>query len=125
MDDQGIREWIQQSLPCAVCSLMGWESFWTHLTNSVKGNLKQWNTDVVSIPGGFTPDVQPKQGLLSSPRLERRMHPAKYKFSVGLKKQEWIFPEMVKKSFKNCCILNALDGTEDDAVFTKDSQEIE
>ena len=33
--------------------------------------------------------------------------------------------EMVRKSFKTCGILNALDGTEDDAVFTEESPEID
>ena len=33
--------------------------------------------------------------------------------------------EMIRNSFKTCWILNAMDGTEDDVVFTKESPEIE
>ena len=33
--------------------------------------------------------------------------------------------EMVRKSLKTCGISNALDGTEDDAVFTEESPEID
>ena len=33
--------------------------------------------------------------------------------------------EMVVKSFKTCGISNALDGTEDDELYTEDGQEIE
>ena len=33
--------------------------------------------------------------------------------------------EMVRKSFMTCRISNALDGTEDDAVFTEESPEID
>ena len=33
--------------------------------------------------------------------------------------------EMVIKSFKTCGISNALDGTEDDAIYTEEAQEVE
>ena len=33
--------------------------------------------------------------------------------------------EMIRNNFKTCGISNAMDGTEDDAVFTKESPEIE
>ena len=32
---------------------------------------------------------------------------------------------MVKKSFKSCGISNAMDGTEDDAIYSEDSQELD
>ena len=32
---------------------------------------------------------------------------------------------MVRKSFNTCGILNAMDGTEDDTVLTKESPEID
>ena len=32
---------------------------------------------------------------------------------------------MVRNSFKTCGILNAMDGAEDDAVFTEESPEID
>ena len=33
--------------------------------------------------------------------------------------------EMVRKSFKTCGTSHAMDGTEDDAVFTEESPEID
>ena len=33
--------------------------------------------------------------------------------------------EMIRNSFKTCGISNAMEGTEDDAVFTEESPEIE
>ena len=36
-----------------------------------------------------------------------------------------ISKEMIKKSFLKCCISNALDGTEDDAVWQEDINETE
>ena len=36
-----------------------------------------------------------------------------------------ISEEMVRKSFKTCGISNAMGGTEDDAVFTEESPEID
>lgn len=41
-------------------------------------------------------------------------------------KQSWaeIPAEMVRKSFKTCDISNALDGTEDDEVYTDDMPEL-
>jgi len=32
---------------------------------------------------------------------------------------------MVKKSFKSCGISNAMDGTEDDPIYSEDSQELD
>jgi len=42
-------------------------------------------------------------------------------------KEAWqeIPEEMVKKSFKSCGISNAMDGTEDDAIYTEDSPELD
>jgi len=41
-------------------------------------------------------------------------------------KEAWqkIPEELVKKSFKSCGISNAMDGTEDIATYTEDSQEL-
>ena len=46
---------------------------------------------------------------------------------LGWIKAAWaeIPEEMVRKSFKTCGISNALDGTEDDAVFPEESPEID
>ena len=147
MDEQGVREWIRQSLPCAERSLLVWDSFRAHLTDSVKGDLKQRNIDVAVIPGGLTPVVQPLDKCLNKPFKDnvRRKYLAwmisgPFEFTPAGKKKapsrnivlRWIkaawaeIPqEMVRKSFMTCGISNALDGTEDDVVFTEESPEID
>ena len=55
MDEQSIKQWIRQSLPHGERSLLVWDSFRAHLTDSVKGDLDQQNIDVAIIPGGLTP----------------------------------------------------------------------
>ena len=55
------------SLPCAECSLLVWDSFQDHLTDSMKGDLKQRNIDVAVIPGCFTPVIQPLDKYLNKP----------------------------------------------------------
>ena len=67
MDEQGIGEWIRQSLPHAEHSLLVWDSFWAHLADSVKDDLKQRNIDVAVIPGGLTTVVQPLDECLNKP----------------------------------------------------------
>ena len=49
MDEQGVKEWIRQSLPRGERSLLVWDSFRAHLTDSVKGDLNQRNIDVAII----------------------------------------------------------------------------
>ena len=56
-----------------------------------------------------------------------------YHYSISLRKttlrwvkQSWeeIPEEMVRKSFKTCGISNALDGTEDDAIYDDEMPEV-
>ena len=147
MDEQGIREWIRQSLPRAERSLLVWDSFRAHLTDSVKDDLKQRNIDVAVIPGGLTPVVQPLDKCLNKPFKDnvRRKYLAwmtlgPFEFTPAGKKKapsrnlvlRWIkeawaeIPqEMVVKSFKTCGISNALDGTEDDVVYSEEIPEVD
>ena len=67
MDEQGVREWIRQSLLRGEHSLLVWDSFQAHLTNSVKGDLNHRNMDVAIIPGGLTPVLQPLDKCLNKP----------------------------------------------------------
>ena len=147
MDEQGIREWIRQSLPRAERSLLVWDSFRAHLTDSVKDDLKQRNIDVAVIPGGLTPVVQPLDKCLNKPfkdNVRRKylawMTSGPFEFTPAGKKKapsrnlvlRWIkeawaeIPqEMVIKSFKTCGISNALDGTEDDVVYSEETPEVD
>ena len=147
MDEQGIREWIRQSLPRAERSLLVWDSFRAHLTDSVKDDLKQRNIDVAVIPGGLTPVVQPLDKCLNKPfkdNVRRKylawMTSGPFEFTPAGKKKapsrnlvlRWIkeawaeIPEeMVVKSFKTCGISNALDGTEDDVVYSEETPEVD
>ena len=49
-----------------------------------------------------------------------------YNLAFRWVKQSWeeIPEEMVKRSFKTCGISNALDGTEDDAVYNDEMPEV-
>jgi len=147
MDEQGVKEWIRQSLPRGERSLLVWDSFRAHLTDSVKGDLNHPNIDVAIIPGGLTPVLQPLDKCLNKPFKDNVcrkylawMMSGPFEFTPAGKKKApsrnlvlcWIkmawaeIPEeMVRKSFKTCRISNAMDGTEDDAVFTEESPEIE
>ena len=135
------------SLPRGERSLLVWDSFQAHLTDSVKGDLNHRNIDVAIIPGGLSPVLQPLDKCLNKPFKDnvRRKYLAwmisgPFEFTPAGKKKApsrnlvlcWIktawaeIPEeMVRKSFKTCRISNAMDGTEDDAVFTEESPEIE
>ena len=143
MEEQGIWEWIWQSLPRAKHSLLVWDSFRAHLTDSMKDDLKQRNIDVAVIPGGLTPVVQPLDKCLNKPFKDnvRRKYLAwmtlgPFEFTPAGKKKapsrnlvlRWIkeawaeIPqEMVIKSFKTCGISNALDRTEDDVVYSEET----
>ena len=150
MDESGVKEWIRQCLPRTrnhEKSLLVWDSFRAHLTDEVKAALKQRKIDVAVIPGGLTPVLQPLDKCLNKPFKDsiRKKYlawmisgPFEYTPS-GKKKaptrnlvlrwvnEAWqeIRAEMVVKSFKTCGISNALDGTEDDELYTEDGEEIE
>ena len=147
MEEQGIWEWIWQSLPRAERSLLVWDSFRTHLTDSMKDDLKQRNIDVAVIPGGLTPVVQPLDKCLNKPFKDNVrwkylawMTLRPFEFTPAGKKKapsrnlvlRWIkeawaeIPqEMVIKSFKTCGISNALDRTEDDVVYSEETPEVD
>ena len=145
-DEQGVREWIRQSLPRGEHSLLMWDSLHAHLTNSVKGDLNQRNIDVAIIPGGLTLVLQALDKCLNKPfknNVRRKylawMISGPFEFTPAGKKEpnrnlvfRWIktawaeiLEEMIRNSFKTCRISNAMDRTEDDMVFTEESPEIE
>ena len=136
-----MKEWIRTSMPnpTGEQSLLVWDSFCAHLTESVKEAFQRRSIDVAVIPGGLTPVLQPLDKCLNKPFKEnmRRkylswMVTGPFEFTPAGKKkapsrnlilrwikQSWseIPEEMVRKSFLTCGTFNALDGTEDDAIY--------
>ena len=103
--------------------------------------------ETITIRDGLTPVLQPLDKCLNKPFKDnvRRKYLAwmisgPFEFTPAGKKKapsrnlvlRWIktawaeIPEeMVRNSFKTCGISNAMDRTEDDAVFTEESPEID
>lgn len=120
-------------------SMLVLDAFRGHTTDSVKNRLQQHNCDLVVIPGGMTSVLQPLdvsinkpfkqyareeyEKWLETPNLPRT--PAgKIKKVPPSTVAAWISTawkriseETIRKSFKKCCITNALDGSEDDIIW--------
>ncbi len=144
----GVKEWIRTCLPRSSAderSLLVWDSFRAHLTDSVKADLQRRRVDVAVIPGGLTPVLQPLDKCLNKPFKDNVrkqylswMITGPFEFTPAGKKkapsrnlvlrwvkQAWcdLPDEMVRRSFKVCGISNALDGTEDDAIYEEETAE--
>ena len=120
-------------------SLLVWDHFAAHLTDGIKRKVRATNTDVAVIPGGLTSILQPLDVSLNKPfkdslrkkwkdwmssegrTFTKSGNPRAADLPTCAKwvKESWdeIKPEMIIKSFKKCCISNALDGTEDDMIW--------
>ena len=142
MDESGVKIWIEkvwQARPGGFAntqSLLVWNSFSAHLTDTVKQQPRENKTATAVIPGGLTSLVQPLDVCLNKPfkdRLREKwmtwMMSGEKTFTPGGQlraaslvtvcqwvKESWqeLSKEMVEHSFKKCGISNALDGTEDD-----------
>ena len=121
-----------------------WDSFRRHLTDGVKELLARRNVDVAMIPGGLAPVLQPLDKCLNKPfktrvraQYQAWMVNGPFTYTSSGKKRapskelvlQWVnkawqeIPaELVIRSFKSCGISNALDGTEDDAVYEEESE---
>lgn len=116
------------------------------MTESMKADPQRRKFNVAVIPGGLTPVLQPLKKCLNKPFKDniRRQYlswimTGPFEFTPGEEKkaplenlvlkwvkQSWteIPAEMVRKSFKTCSVLNALDSTDDDEVCTDDTPEL-
>jgi len=66
----GVKEWIRTCLPRnprAEQSLLVWDSFLAHLTESLKADLQRHKIDVAVIPGSLTPVLHPLDKCLNKP----------------------------------------------------------
>ena len=149
MDETWVKEWIETCVPRIPTderSLLDWDSYRVHLTESVKEALQRRKINVAVIPGGLTLVLQPLDKCLNKPFKDHvktkylswvvagpfEFTPAGKKKGplrnqvLRLIKQSWneIPEEMVSLSVKTFGISNALDGTEDDAVYEEEMPEI-
>lgn len=123
-------------------SMLVLDSFRGHTTEEVKDRLSRNGTDLVVIPGGMTSMLQPLDVSLNKPfKAHVKRYYAEW-MAEGLYDLtptgrvrrpdialfcKWIVEawkaipgEMVRKSFKKCCITNNMDGTEDDLVHNSE-----
>jgi hypothetical protein len=120
-------------------AMMVFDSFRGHLEESVKEKFKQSNIDLAVIPGGLTSKCQPLDVAINKPfkdNLRKEWHfwmsnggagyteagnlrRAKISDVCGWVKRAWesISDNIIVYSFKKCGISNALDGSEDDAIY--------
>lgn len=145
MDESGMLVWAesyakdrpgsQQKEP----ALLVFDSFKGHLTDTVKEEIKKHNTDLVVIPGGLTSICQPLDVSINRPfkvALRRHWHAWMASGNVEKTKQgnlkraelrtvcEWVLaawaeidPEIIRRAFLKCSISNAMDGSEDNAIY--------
>jgi hypothetical protein len=118
------------------------DAFKGHVTDSVKDRLCKIKTEFVVIPGGMTSVSQPMDVSISKPFKDRLKQQyltwtadptreltenGKIKRTAPSEVARWVLaawkaiPEsIINRSFKKCCISNALDGSEDDIVWKDD-----
>ena len=145
----GTMEWIRKNprFTPERRALLVWDSFRDHLTDAVKDLLSRRNVDVAVIPGGLTPVLQPLDKCINKPfkakvraQYEAWMVNGPFTYTPSGKKRapskemvlRWIdrawndIPvELITKSFTSCGITNALDSTEDEAVWEEEREEAE
>ena len=155
MDESGVKIWIEKVWRARLGgfantqSLLVWDSFSAHLTDTVKQQLRENKTATAVIPGGAdkprpTSECLFKQAIQGSftgkmddldDEWGKDIHtgclaPSSIsRNSLSMVKESWqeLSKEMVERSFKKCGISNALDGTEDDLVWEEeeDSSQVE
>jgi hypothetical protein len=114
-------------------------AFKGHFTDSMTDQLRKMKTDLIVIPGGMTSVLQPMDLSIhktSKDRLRQQYltwfevpaceltETVKIKHAAHSQVVQWVsivwkaFPEsIIVRSFKKCCISNALDGSEDEILW--------
>ena len=126
-------------------SLLVLDAFRCHRSEFMKDILtSEHNTDLAIIPGGMTCMLQPLDVGINKPmknalRLKWNswMESGEHSYTAGGKRRKvelpticlWIVecwneldPNIIVRSFKKCCISNAMDGTEDDILWDENKQ---
>ncbi|XP_020555814.1 zinc finger protein 37 [Oryzias latipes] len=126
-------------------SLLVWDADHCHISKETKEELKKYNVSMTVIPNGCTKYVQPAD-IWGKP-FKDKLRELYAKWMVGDEDKEWtsggnlkapalrllvtwiisawqdIPPETIRKSFKDCGITNACDGSEDHLIHCfKDGQ---
>ncbi|KAG8236924.1 hypothetical protein J437_LFUL014969 [Ladona fulva] len=111
-------------------SLLVWDQFRAHRTETIKNKVRELKTQIAVIPGGLTCQLQPLDvSWIGDPHHDLtpsgRMKQPSISEVCGWVKKSWedVKAEVIVKSFKKCRISNALDGTEDDALFEGDTSD--
>ena len=151
MDAAGMVDWVKnvwERRPGALLrrrALLVMDSFAGREDQDVKNQLNRGRTIIAIIPGGLTSVCQPLDVSLNRPfkqgvkkRWVKWMETGHHTFTPTGRQCaptlellcQWVKEacddvrvETAVKSFKKCGISNALDGTEDDALFMDSSEE--
>ncbi|KAL9977784.1 hypothetical protein ACROYT_G015226 [Oculina patagonica] len=118
---KGTKEWIRKNLRFTPehRGLLVWDSFRAHLTDAVEDLLERRNIDVAIIPGGLTPVLQPLDKCINKPFKAK----IRAQYEAWMINRPFTYTASGKKSFKSCGINNALDETEDEAVWDDEEDE--
>ncbi len=145
MTEELMLEWVQlvwnrrPGFSRKAPSMLVLDAFRAHLTDTVKDSLLKTNSNLVVIPGGMTSVLQPLDVSINKPFKTYLKEEYDDWFSRSdlpvtasgnIKKASaseiarWVSsawakvsPEIVRKSFKKCCISNSMDGSEDDLLW--------
>ena len=148
MDNDGTKDWLHRvwnTHPGAIHakrSMLVWDMFRAHVTDDVKASAKSLKTDLAVIPGGLTSVLQPLDVCINKPCKDRlrsiwsdRMASGAAKLTKGGNFQKpdimlvatWVktawndIPEeCIARAFLKCGISNAMNGTQDDAIYEED-----
>ena len=121
------------------------DAFKGHFTDSVKNQLRKMKSELVVIPGGMTSVLKPMDVSINKPFKDRltQQYPTwvadpvreltetgKIKRAAPSEVARWlsaawkdIQESIIIRSFKKCCINNALDVTEDDILWEDDGED--
>jgi len=126
-------------------SMLVLDAFKGHLTDSVKNQLRKMKTELVVIPGGMTSVLQPMYVSINKSLKDRLrqnyltwiVDPVRELTETGKIKRaapsevaRWVsaawkaIPKsIIDRSFKKCCISNALDRSEDGILWEDDGED--